>query len=456
MTQQQHSDLSAYEGPSGRTRMERVRVFRQGREPVEVGVYRVVNVEQDPELREAALGGTLHALDDGEVIDVPFIYHDPVARRFILVIPHAARGREVSERAKVLEALLNERESDVPDYVRSFVVVYGRQGLLEYLDELETMEVRVAELEPLDEPPCVASPYSPLANLLPPAEFWTHAHEELALFIDDEELWVFGYVRGDEHDAFQRASSELLIQLEMAYELPICVLTLSDRETHCVRRAYLNPEGSADRRALELLKRDFHAAVVVYSDHATLLRSFRLEAPRAANTAMILDRCKLAPPALPGRFEEAVDACRRAPPPTAQADHPFVLEDVAFNAAEALRRLQRLEAWTRPEKTEEALWVISVPKTVFELSRRLLVSDGVRFGLAMSGELLTQAVRFGFAPGPQHLLAVLEQNFEQTLSVTSAHGLSESEVLANREALTRLRQMYGTSTAPELSCNMSH
>jgi hypothetical protein len=52
------------------------------------------------------------------------------------------------------------------------------------------------------------------------------------------------------------------------------------------------------------------------------------------------------------------------------------------------------------------------------------------------------------------LLAVLEQNFDQILSVGSDHGLSESEFLANREALTRLRQIYGTSTAPELSCNI--
>ena len=35
--------------------MDRVRVFRQGREPIEVEVYRVVNVEQNPELREQAL-----------------------------------------------------------------------------------------------------------------------------------------------------------------------------------------------------------------------------------------------------------------------------------------------------------------------------------------------------------------------------------------------------------------
>lgn len=86
----------------------------------------------------------------------------------------------------------------------------------------------------------------------------------------------------------------------------------------------------------------------------------------------------------------------------------------------------------------------------------MLASDAVRFGLAMSGALLTQAVRFGFAPGPQRLVAVLERNFEQTLSAASVHGLSESEILANREALARLSRMYGTSTAPELSCTMEH
>jgi len=190
--------------------MERVRVFRQGREPIE---------------------------------------HDPAAQRFGLVIPHAARGREGSERAKLLDVLLKERDPDVPDYVRSFVVVYGREGLLECLDALETMEVRVAELEPLHQPPLPASRCSPTANLLPPAEFWTHSGDELALRIDDEELWAFGYVGGDEYDAFEEAGSDLLIQLEMEHPLPICVLALADCQTHRVRRAYLDPESLADRQA---------------------------------------------------------------------------------------------------------------------------------------------------------------------------------------------------------------
>ena len=126
---------SGYVGPSGRSRMERVRVFRGDGEPSEVEVFRVVNVEEHPELREAALGGTLHQLDDGEVADVPFIYHDPRAQQFVLVIPHAARGRELSERAKLLDSLMKEHDEDVPDYVRHFVIVYGRHGLSRYLDD---------------------------------------------------------------------------------------------------------------------------------------------------------------------------------------------------------------------------------------------------------------------------------------------------------------------------------
>ncbi len=212
-------------------------MFRQDRGPIEVEVYRVVNVAENPELRGAALQGTLHRLDDGEVIDVPFIYHDPAAQRFVLVIPHAVRGRELSERAKLLDSLMKEHEEDVPDYVRHFVIVYGRHGLGRYLDHLETMEVEVAELEPLYGPPLDPPRYPPLGTLLPPAEFRAHASTELAPLIEDEELWIFVQVGVDEHEAFEEASSDLLIQLKMVHQMAIGILALTDRQTNAVRRA---------------------------------------------------------------------------------------------------------------------------------------------------------------------------------------------------------------------------
>ncbi len=436
--------------------MEGVRVFRTDREPVEIDVFRVVNVGEHPELREPALSGTLHRLDDGEVVDVPFIYHDPDAQDFVLVIPPGARSRELSERAKLLDSLMKEHDEDVPDYVRHFAIVFGRHSLASHIDDAEAMEVDVTELEPVDGTPVVASYYPRLAGLLPPAGFWDRAPTELAPLIDDDELWIFVQVAEDDHEAFTEASSDLLVQLKTVDQLPVCILALTDDNAHAVRRAYLNPARSADGRILELLRRDFHATVVVYSGQRQLLRSFRVEAPRAANAKMIIGRAELAPQALPERWEDAVDACRSTPVSVDPIEHPFIFEDDAPTAAEALRRLTRLEVWSSPDRIEEALLVVSVPRTVFELSRRRVVADALRFGLAMSNPLVLQAVRFGLASDAKSLVAALTRQFDQIVSDASAQGLDDAQIQANRESLERLSLLHGTSTGRGLSCNMEH
>jgi hypothetical protein len=351
---------------------------------------------------------------------------------------------------------MKEHEEDVPDYVRHFAIVYGRDGLSRYVDDSETMEVETEELEPVDGPPVVASYYPRLASLLPPAGSWIRASTELAPLIDEGELWIFVQVGATDRDAFAKSSSDLLVQLKTVHQLPICVLALTDARTDAIRRAYLNAARSADGRILELLRRDCRATVVVYSDQCHLLRSFRVEAPRAANTKMIIGRTELAPQALPERWEEAVEACRAAPPPVGQVEHPFLLEDKAASAAEALRRLERLEDWSSPERIENALLVVSVPKPVFELSRRQTVADALRFGLAMSNELLLQAVRFGLARDAKELVDALERQFDETVSRASAQGLNDRQIQANRAALERLSRIHGTSTGPELSCTMEH
>ena len=436
--------------------MEGVRVFRTDREPVEIDVFRVVNVAEHPELREPALNGTLHRLDDGEVVEVPFIYHDPDAQDFVLVIPHGARSRELSERAKLLDSLMKEHDEDVPDYVRHFAIVFGRHGLRRHIDDAETMDVDATELEPVDGTPVIASYYPRLAGLLPPAGFWDRAPAELAPLIDEDELWIFVRVTEDDHEAFTEASSDLLVQLKTVDQLPVCILALADDGAHAVRRAYLNPVRSADGRILELLRRDFHATVVVYSGQGQLLRSFRVEAPRAANAKMIIGRAELAPRSSPERWEHAVDACRATQVSVGPIEHPFILEDDASTAAEALRRLSRLEVWSSPDKIEEALLVVSVPRTVFELSRRRIVADALRFGLAMSNPLVLQAVRFGLAADAPSLVAALTRQFDQTVSDASAQGLDDAQIQANRESLERLCVLHGTSTGRALSCTMEH
>lgn len=449
-------DQQAYTGPSGRTRVERVRVFRTGREPTELEVFRVLDVSEYPALRESALNGCLHQLDDGEPVDVPFIYHDPGSFQFVLVIPDGARGRELSERAKLLDSLMKEHEEEVPDYVRHFAIVHGSRGLATYVSDADAMEVDLTELEPVDGPPVVASHYPRLSGLLPEAAFWTHASTELAPLLDDDELWLFVRVEEDELEAFSEASSDLLIQLKTVEQVPVCVLALTDSHTGAVRRAYLNPSLSADGRILERLRRDFHATVIVYGERRRLLRSFRVEAPRAANAKLIIGRTERAPRPSPDRWESSVDACRSAPPPVGRIANPFVLSEDASSAAEALDRLRLLEAWSIPARIEEALTILSVPRTVFELSRRRVVADALRFGLAMSDALVLQAVRFGFASDARELVLALRRRFEEIVPRASVEGLDEGDVLANRRALERLSVMHGTSTELDLSCTMEH
>lgn len=457
MTEQQDiGPNGSYSGPSGRTRTEQVRVFRPGRDPLEVEVFRAVNVFEHPELREPALSGALHRLDDGEVVAVPYVFHDPAARQFALVIPDGARSRELSERAKLLDRLMNEHETDVPDYVRHFAILHGSQGLRAYVDDAEAMEVDVSELEPVDAPASVASFYPRLAGLLPAAGFSVRAEAELAALIDDEVLWLFLSIDSEEANAFAESSTDLLIQLKTVEQLPVCILALVDSRHEAVRRAYLNPVRSADGPILELLRRDFCATIVVLDGERRLLRSFHVEAPRAANAKMILERADRAPSSSRDGWVRAVDACRAMPPPVDPVEHPFVMQGDAADAGEALRRLRELERWSAPDRVEDALLLRSVPRTVFELSRRRIVADALVHGLAMSDALLLQAVRFGFAADSRTLLASLRERFAEIMSAASEHGLSEAEVEANVAALERLEAIHGTSTGPGLSCTMDH
>ena len=446
-----------YLGSPGRTRTEHVRVFRPAREPLEVEVFRVVNVGEHPDLRAPALSGDLHRLDDGEEVGVPYVYHDPAARQFALVIPDGARNRELSERRRLLDSLMDEQETRVPGYVRDFAVVYGHAGLQRYVEDAEAIEVDVSELEPVDTaPPGVASYFPKLAGLLPIAGFSATAPDELVPLLDGEELWLFVEVGPDEEDAFAESSSDLLIQLKYVDQLPVCVLSLVDTRIGVVRRAHLNPARSADAPIVDVLGRDFRGSVIVHDAGRRLLRAFVVEAPRAANAKLILQRADAAPAASAERWARAAESCRALPPPTAGSDHPFVLQPEATDAGEARRRLQQLERWSAPDRIDDVLLLLSVPGTVFELCRRRIVGDAIRFGLAMSNTLLLQAVRFGFAPDSRSLVASLKRRFEEIVPEASAHGLSDSETRANLDSLERLEALHGTSTAPDVSCTMEH
>ncbi len=95
-------------------------------------VVRSVNVHTDPRLGGAALEGTLHDTDAGSLA-IPFTFHDPEKRHFVLVVPSVLAHRLMHERAALLARLADE-ERELPGYVAAADAVVGPEGLADYLE----------------------------------------------------------------------------------------------------------------------------------------------------------------------------------------------------------------------------------------------------------------------------------------------------------------------------------
>ena len=94
-----------FTGSVGSTRYEAAFVTGADGVARRVEVLRGLNVATDPQLKNAALEGTLHRLDGGTYLAVPYVFHDPAARKFVLVIPVARSHEELALRAELLQSL---------------------------------------------------------------------------------------------------------------------------------------------------------------------------------------------------------------------------------------------------------------------------------------------------------------------------------------------------------------
>ncbi|HJL18507.1 MAG TPA: hypothetical protein RMH99_22800 [Sandaracinaceae bacterium LLY-WYZ-13_1] len=118
----------------GRTHLKSVHVPLPNGFVRTVQVYDKVNVATDPHLREPALAGALHRFETGEELAVPFVYHDPNARKLALVVPEVLRHQELQLRADLIEELAGHTGAAIPSYVREAKVVVGVPELTAYLE----------------------------------------------------------------------------------------------------------------------------------------------------------------------------------------------------------------------------------------------------------------------------------------------------------------------------------
>ncbi|UJR85929.1 hypothetical protein [Sandaracinus amylolyticus] len=137
-----------YQGRAGATRVESVHLPLTGGALRTLTVHRAVNVASDPQLRERVLAGALHRFE-GVELAVPFVLHDPAARKLAIVLPEALRHEQLRERARFLSAVAEDASAPVPAYVAEATVVVGIAELAEYLARPSAASQRAAEEEEL-------------------------------------------------------------------------------------------------------------------------------------------------------------------------------------------------------------------------------------------------------------------------------------------------------------------
>jgi hypothetical protein len=104
-----------------------------------------------PQLKPRVLAGQLHRLDDGRELALPFVYHDPITRKFALVIPPVLAHLEMKEWARLMTEVAEDTGHSVPAYVRDGTTVLGLGALEMFLES--GVEPDDAELSVMSEPP---------------------------------------------------------------------------------------------------------------------------------------------------------------------------------------------------------------------------------------------------------------------------------------------------------------
>lgn len=124
-----------YVGDLGKTKREPILIVGEDGGAKVRWVYRGVNAATDSALGEMARSGELFRIDRVTDLALEFIYHDPRAKKFALVLPETLRHRYFEERASLLRRIAEEGQFEIPAYVAEARVVIGMEGLRRYLVE---------------------------------------------------------------------------------------------------------------------------------------------------------------------------------------------------------------------------------------------------------------------------------------------------------------------------------
>lgn len=153
----------SYRGPLGATHSETLLFSFPSGVEAPIDVVRAINTKTDPQLARQLLSDELNVArcpktGDEHPVAVSVIFHDPVEKLFVLVLPESDRHRDLVACAELYQTLAASPSHPVPTYVRKLDVVFGSRGLRGVLAAREvarsdsrrgrdTLEVMRSELE---------------------------------------------------------------------------------------------------------------------------------------------------------------------------------------------------------------------------------------------------------------------------------------------------------------------
>lgn len=271
-------------------------------------------------------------------------------------------------------------------------------------------------------------------EVTPPDGFLEQTHREMIATYHDGRVWLFAKLDEGREEAF-RGDNDLLAQMVVVEGYPVVLLTLvenlDDDARPYVRRAALDPSVKDDRRILEHLRRNFAASVALFGHAGTYERTLEVEAPRAQNVHLLVERVS--------RFREepqvdahtAIERALEVPPPLSFGDHPFHDAPAGGSAKSAVEAVGKLADWTKPDKLDRALLALSIPRDVVEGATARILRAALAHGIALPSALLAKAVALGLVEGDPGDLVQRQIEAFAELSRTPGRGALSAEDLAS-------------------------
>jgi hypothetical protein len=451
-----------YGGRSARSRREPIVYSCRCGERFAAEIWRAVDTDEiDAAARLCA--GTLNQVrcpacgTDGEVA-VSVLYHDLGAARLVLVLPEAARHRELAERAELL-AQLAEDAAVPTDYVLAPTVVFGAAALRAALGRAPA-PAPAPSIEPVrapshsePEPPrAVAAPArarvvvpDPRAALV---ERWIAGREVPSAFLVEDSVLVCAALGPAALEALLPGAVEVRVQLHRLPTYPVLTLALTAPgapDEHRVLTVPLDIARAAHRVVLEALGRRFQLTAELYDHEYLPVMHLDLAGPLEENARRL--------------YADARDALERLAPATRSFERarqllaspgydrlgrtPVDLPDEQLESLErpaAVRAaLAAVARWSEPSAEAYLVEIRSLPLAEWRQLRARVIRRALDVGIAVPRPLVERSAKEHTAPLPAwpELLSLQLRRFAEVASRSRPNDLSAAEEAENWELLLR-------------------